>query len=197
MKAVLCLSLSFFVVAIVGELITPKALTREIRADVLRDFPGVCYASTQCRTFKEGEEWDLKPFCGKSVCTKGSDGTSEMAAGMSVYLMIRRKKTTIFTDAKETTNVSELKKIIQGITKVSPENQRLFREDRIMEDNRCLADYGLISTTARAQCPAALSLTYRMDNGDFEPIDITPLSSPPELPDVMKGQEATHDTSSN
>jgi elongin-B len=30
--------------------------------------------------------------------------------------MIRRKKTTIFTDAKETTNVSELKKIIQGIT---------------------------------------------------------------------------------
>jgi transcription elongation factor B subunit 2 len=37
-----------------------------------------------------------------------------MAAGMCVYLMIRRKKTTIFTDAKETTNVSELKKIIQG-----------------------------------------------------------------------------------
>ena len=31
-----------------------------------------------------------------------------------VFLMIRRKKTTIFTDAKETTNVSELKKIIQG-----------------------------------------------------------------------------------
>lgn len=29
--------------------------------------------------------------------------------------MIRRKKTTIFTDAKETTNVSELKKIIQGV----------------------------------------------------------------------------------
>lgn len=35
------------------------------------------------------------------------------------------------------------------------------------------------------------------DTGDFEPIDITPLSSPPELPDVMKGQEATHDTSAN
>ena len=38
---------------------------------------------------------------------------------------------------------------------------------------------------------------YRMDNGDFEPIETTPLSSPPELPDVMKGQEATHDTSAN
>nr|CAG4650646.1 EOG090X0JP1 [Sida crystallina] len=116
---------------------------------------------------------------------------------MDVFLMIRRKKTTIFTDAKETTNVSELKKIIQGITKVAPENQRLYRDERIMEDNRCLADYGLISTTARAQSPASLSLAYRADTGDFEAVDITPLSSPPELPDVMKGQEAAHDTSAN
>lgn len=121
-----------------------------------------------------------------------------MAQGMCVYLMIRRKKTTIFTDAKETTNVSELKKIIHGklrgkpgvtsltfislvcslmfvllliidtflcctsgITKVAPENQRLFKDDRVMEDTRCLADYGLISTTARAQSPASLSLTCR------------------------------------
>ena len=100
--------------------------------------------------------------------------------------MIRRKKTTIFTDAKETTNVSELKKIIQGITtflldhlklinksdimhsfvltgitKVAPENQRLYKDERIMEDNRCLADYGLISSTARAQSPASLRLSYR------------------------------------
>lgn len=35
----------------------------------------------------------------------------------------------------------------------------------------------------------------RMDNGGFEEIDITPLSSPPDLPEVMKGQEATHETS--
>ena len=95
--------------------------------------------------------------------------------------MIRRKKTTIFTDAKETTNVSELKKIIQGmkvemflsklawhyyidipgITKIAPENQRLYKDDRVMEDNRCLADYGLISSTSKAQCPASLNLTYR------------------------------------
>ena len=48
-----------------------------------------------------------------------------------------------------------------GITKVVPDSQRLFKDDRVMEDNRCLADYGLISTTARAQSPASLSLTYR------------------------------------
>ena len=51
--------------------------------------------------------------------------------------------------------------LYSGITKVAPENQRLYRDDRIMEDSRCLADYGLISTTARAQSPASLSLTYR------------------------------------
>ena len=51
----------------------------------------------------------------------------------------------------------------KGITKIAPENQRLYRDDRIMEDNRCLADYGLISSTSKAQCPASLSLTYRYE----------------------------------
>ncbi|KAK4012370.1 hypothetical protein OUZ56_021470 [Daphnia magna] len=73
MKFVICFSLC--VVLAAGVQIVPKTLTREIKADVLRDFPGVCYASTQCRTFKEGEEWDLKPFCGKSVCMMGADGS--------------------------------------------------------------------------------------------------------------------------
>lgn len=31
-----------------------------------------------------------------------------------VFLMIRRKKTTIFTDAKDNTTVQELKKMIEG-----------------------------------------------------------------------------------
>nr|CAG4641368.1 EOG090X0JP1 [Eulimnadia texana] len=111
--------------------------------------------------------------------------------------MIRRKKTTIFTDAKETTPVLELKKIIQGILKVSPENQRLYKDERVMDDDRCLADYGLISGTARAQSPASLGLAIRMDNSDFEMLDITPLSSPPELPDVMKPQPSSNENSVN
>ena len=88
--------------------------------------------------------------------------------------MIRRKKTTIFTDAKETTNVSELKKIIQGITTFLLDHLKLINKSDIMhsfvltgitkvapENHRCLADYGLISSTARAQSPASLSLSYR------------------------------------
>lgn len=33
-------------------------------------------------------------------------------------------------------------------------------------------------------------LTFSLDNGVFEDLDITPYSSPPDLPDVMKNQEA-------
>ncbi|XP_013794033.1 elongin-B-like [Limulus polyphemus] len=109
---------------------------------------------------------------------------------MDVFLMVRRKKITIFIDAKETTPVLELKRMIEGITKISPENQKLFYEDQIMEDKNTLADYGLNTSTAKAQAPATVGLACREpDTGKFEPLDITPLSSPPELPDVMKPPE--------
>ena len=45
--------------------------------------------------------------------------------------MIRRKKVTIFTDAKETTSLGEVKKIIEGVCKVEPENQKLFKDDQV------------------------------------------------------------------
>lgn len=41
--------------------------------------------------------------------------------------MIRRHKTTIFTDAKESTTVYELKRIVEGILKRTPEDQRLYK----------------------------------------------------------------------
>ncbi|KAI8421209.1 hypothetical protein MSG28_008273 [Choristoneura fumiferana] len=83
---------------------------------------------------------------------------------LDVFLMIRRKKLTIFTDAKDTTT--------------------------LMEDEKTLAEYGLTSATAKAQCPAPIGLAVRKENGEFEALDLTPYSSPPDLPDVMKSQEA-------
>ncbi|XP_047003084.1 elongin-B isoform X2 [Schistocerca americana] len=110
---------------------------------------------------------------------------------IDVFLMIRRKKLTIFTDAKDTTSVHELKKIIEGIIKVPPGNQQLFNKDnQIMEDDKMLQDYGLTSSVAKAQSPAAVGLALRQETGDFEPLEITPFSSPPDLPDVMKSQES-------
>ncbi|XP_063244385.1 elongin-B [Bacillus rossius redtenbacheri] len=109
---------------------------------------------------------------------------------MDVFLMIRRKKLTIFTDAKDTTTVFELKRIIEGILKVSPNNQQLFnKESTLMEDDKTLQEYGLNSSTAKAQSPALVGLAIRQENGDFEQLEITPYSSPPDLPDVMRTQE--------
>jgi len=115
---------------------------------------------------------------------------------MDVYVMVRRKKTTIFLDAKESTTVGELKRMIEGITKKPPTEQRLFnREDTVMEDEKTLIECGLTASVAKAQNPAEIGLAYMEDSG-FEELEKTPYSSPPELPDVMKpGQEpATAET---
>ena len=50
-----------------------------------------------------------------------------LALTQDVFLMIRRHKTTIFTDAKESTTVYELKRIVEGILKKPPEDQRLYK----------------------------------------------------------------------
>lgn len=51
--------------------------------------------------------------------------------------MIRRKKCTIFTDAKENTSVAELKKMIEGITKVPPEDQQLYNYHQEVINLQC------------------------------------------------------------
>jgi len=77
MKAVTCLVVAL--VAVTWSQDTPKdkddssaerpgVFQRLIPADVLRDFPGTCFASTRCATFEPGASWDLKPFCGRSTC---------------------------------------------------------------------------------------------------------------------------------
>ncbi|CAK1546485.1 unnamed protein product [Leptosia nina] len=50
-----------------------KTFKRLIPADVLRDFPGLCFASTRCATVEPGNPWDLAPFCGRSTCVISED----------------------------------------------------------------------------------------------------------------------------
>jgi len=108
---------------------------------------------------------------------------------MDIYMMIRRHKTTIFTDAKENTGVMELKKMLEGILKVTPENQRLLKDDNEMEDNKTLQECGLTSATAQAHKPATLVLCVRQEDGEFEAPEAAAYSTPPELPDVMRPQQ--------
>ncbi|XP_012263710.2 uncharacterized protein LOC105690495 [Athalia rosae] len=53
----------------------PKTFRRLIPADVLRDFPGMCFASTRCATIEPGKSWELAPFCGRSTCVAAEDGS--------------------------------------------------------------------------------------------------------------------------
>jgi hypothetical protein len=48
-----------------------------------------------------------------------------------VFLMVRRKKTSIFLDAKESTTVLELKKMVRGITKRAVEDMKLYKDDQV------------------------------------------------------------------
>jgi len=118
---------------------------------------------------------------------------SDSLITMDVFLMVRRKKTTIFLDAKESTTVLELKKMIEGITKKSPSEQQLYNKDEaVMDEEKSLSDYGLTAALAKAQQPAEVGLAFKGDEGGWEELEKTPYSIPPELPDVMKpGQDTT------
>ncbi|XP_064448454.1 elongin-B isoform X1 [Mirounga angustirostris] len=117
---------------------------------------------------------------------------------MDVFLMIRRHKTTIFTDAKESSTVFELKRIVEGILKRPPDEQRLYKDDQLLDDGKTLGECGFTSQTARPQAPATVGLAFRAalpthpcpPDEAFEALRIEPFSSPPELPDVMKPQDS-------
>lgn len=85
----------------------------------------------------------------------------EAAAAMDVFLMIRRHKTTIFTDAKESSTVFELKRIVEGILKRPPDEQRLYKDDQLLDDGKTLGECGFTSQTARPQAPATVGLAFR------------------------------------
>lgn len=104
--------------------------------------------------------------------------------------MIRRKNQTIFTDTKDNATVRELKQIIEGILKVSVNDQRLFKDNQVMADDKQLQDYNITISTAKGQSPAEIGLALRQHNGDFEELEILQYSMPPDLPDVMKNPEA-------
>lgn len=124
---------------------------------------------------------------------------------MSVFLLVRRKKTSIFLSAHENDQILEIKRMIDGILKKPPSLQQLFymreADENAMidssiklEDSVTLADSGITANNAKAQDPAVIGLAFADESGSFEQLDITPYSSPPPLPDVLKAS-ATGDVS--
>ena len=99
---------------------------------------------------------------------------------MDVFMMIRRQKLTLFIDAKESSTVLELKKMIEGITKVPANGIRLIVDSTkqpMDDDNQTLSDCGLSGVIAKAYSPVLLYLCHRKAGSDheWEPIDVTEL----------------------
>nr|XP_042125941.1 elongin-B-like [Peromyscus maniculatus bairdii] len=99
--------------------------------------------------------------------------------------MIRRHKTTIFKEAKESSTVFQQKRVVRVILQRPPEEQRLYKDDQLLDDRKTLGDCGFTSQTAWIQAPATVGLAFRADDA-FEALHIEPFSSSLELPDVMK-----------
>lgn len=100
--------------------------------------------------------------------------------------MVRRQKTTIFLDTKENATVADVKRMLSGIIKRPPEDQKLAYDRTILDDKQELRHY----FQARAQNPAMIGLMLRdEETGEFEELHITPYSEPPELPSAMEKDE--------
>ncbi|XP_036032080.1 elongin-B-like [Onychomys torridus] len=92
--------------------------------------------------------------------------------------MIRRYKTTIFTEAKESSTVFQLKRVVESILKCPPEEQQLYKDDQLLDDRSTLGECGFTSQTARIHAPATVGLALGADD-TFEALNIEPFSSPP------------------
>ncbi|KAI6649287.1 Transcription elongation factor B polypeptide 2 isoform X2 [Oopsacas minuta] len=105
---------------------------------------------------------------------------------MDIYLTIRRKKTTIFIDSKETATVLEFKKALGILAKKDPDEIKIYKDDTQLDDAKTLKDNGVTSDNAKPQEPLTLFMQFK-EEGQWENFEKPAVyTSPPELPDVMK-----------
>ncbi|XP_011167706.1 uncharacterized protein LOC105201406 [Solenopsis invicta] len=100
-----------------------------------------------------------------------------------VDLIIRRKNVTLHLDMRDNVTVNELKKMIEAILHIQPEDQQLFlmfenneKLDTYREFSNpmaCLSEYVHISSPVH---PAVVGLAVRQENGSFEKLEITSYS---------------------
>ena len=77
--------------------------------------------------------------------------------------MVRHNMTTIFLDCKENQTVFDMKKMIEGILKRPPDDQKLYKDEQVLEDTKTLGDCGITSATAKAQSPATIGLAFKKE----------------------------------
>ncbi|XP_037594402.1 elongin-B-like [Cebus imitator] len=129
--------------------------------------------------------------------TKGHSSHSSRGLGFTltpahhpqdIFLMIWCHKTTIFTDAKESSRMFKMKRNVKGILKWLPEEQWLYKDDQLLDDGKTLGECDFTSQTAWPQAPATAGLAFQVDD-TFGGLCIELFYSPPKLPNAMKPQD--------
>lgn len=87
---------------------------------------------------------------------------------MSMYIRVKRKKQTFFVHVEPTDSILEVKQKLQELTEQPPENQQLWSKGGVqLEDAKKLADLKIENDDIIALC-------FAQEDGQFEPVDITP-----------------------
>lgn len=84
---------------------------------------------------------------------------------MSMYVRIKRSKTTIFLHVEPTDTILEVKQKLQELTQQGPDTQRLYLGKTMLEDARQLADL-------KVENDDVLALTYQQSDGSWEDVNI-------------------------
>ena len=100
---------------------------------------------------------------------------------MEVHLQIRRSKSTIFLSMEESSKVHEVKKKLEGVTKIPVSIINLLElrssPPTILADPAVLAEYGLTAERCTATHPAELVMQVGQ-----EPVLVAPYSKPSSNP---------------
>ncbi|KAG2483485.1 hypothetical protein HYH03_017667 [Edaphochlamys debaryana] len=85
---------------------------------------------------------------------------------MSMYVRVKRLKTTYFLHVEPTDTVLEVKQKLQELVDQPPESQQLWKGQAVLEDARKLMDL-------KVENDDVLALCYLQPDGTFEAINIS------------------------
>jgi len=90
-----------------------------------------------------------------------------------VFLMIRRKKSTIFLSCKETDTVAVLKKMLSGIVRQEAEGMKVFQQcdnaEKELDNAASMESLGFLSSICKPMSPGAIVLAW---NGEAPEVPV-------------------------
>lgn len=84
---------------------------------------------------------------------------------MSIYIRVKRKKTTVFVHVEPTDTVLEVKQKLQQLIDQPADQQRLFKDSVVLDESKRLVDL-------KVENDDVVALAYLQEDGTWEAVDI-------------------------